>query len=73
VCVCLRGRGEVEREDAISHFCPIYPCSYSSSHTPIRPGLQAENDKWLHNPIKDDPVKGSNTEGTITFATAGTS
>ena len=29
------------------------------------------NDKWLHNPILDDPVVGSNTKGTISFATAG--
>ena len=34
-------------------------------------GNKTENDKWLHKVIKDDPVIGSNTEGTITFATAG--
>merc|ERR1711935_62872 len=34
-------------------------------------GSAAENNKWLHSPIKDDPVVGSNTDGTVTFATAG--
>ena len=33
-------------------------------------GTPAENAKWK-TPIKDDPVIGSNTEGTITYATAG--
>eukprot|EP00039_Didymoeca_costata_P004968 m.77291 g.77291 ORF g.77291 m.77291 type:complete len:204 (-) comp12614_c0_seq1:62-673(-) len=33
-------------------------------------GEPAENDKWKA-PIKDDPVKASNLEGTITYATAG--
>ena len=30
-----------------------------------------QNDKWLHSSIMDDSVKGSNTRGTISFATAG--
>jgi len=34
-------------------------------------GSAAENEKWLHNPINDDPVLASNTDGTVTFATAG--
>ena len=34
-------------------------------------GSSEQNEKWLHNPIKDDPIKGSNTRGTITFANAG--
>jgi len=34
-------------------------------------GSAAENKEWLHKSIKDDPVKGSNTKGTLTFATAG--
>merc|ERR1711892_797336 len=34
-------------------------------------GSSEQNEKWLHSPIKDDPVIGSNTRGTITFATAG--
>jgi len=34
-------------------------------------GSSAQNEKWLHNEIKDDPVVGSNTRGTISFATAG--
>ena len=34
-------------------------------------GNEAQNDKWLHNEIYDDPVKGTNTRGTISFATAG--
>lgn len=29
------------------------------------------NNQWLHKSIKDDPVKGSNTAGTITYADAG--
>lgn len=31
-------------------------------------GSQAENTKWLHSNIKDDPVKGSNIAGTVTYA-----
>ena len=34
-------------------------------------GNEAQNDKWLHNEIYDEPVKGTNTRGTISFATAG--
>jgi peptidyl-prolyl cis-trans isomerase A (cyclophilin A) len=34
-------------------------------------GNSEQNDKWLHSSIMDDPVKGSNTRGTISFATAG--
>eukprot|EP00037_Helgoeca_nana_P000078 m.20051 g.20051 ORF g.20051 m.20051 type:complete len:227 (+) comp10109_c0_seq1:29-709(+) len=36
-------------------------------------GSADQNQKWLHNSIKDDPVitAGSNTAGTITFADAG--
>jgi len=34
-------------------------------------GSSDQNEKWLHNEIKDDPVVGSNTRGTISFATAG--
>ena len=33
-------------------------------------GTPAENKKWS-TPIQDDPVVGSNTIGTITYATAG--
>ena len=33
-------------------------------------GTPAENQKWS-TPIKDDPVVGSNTAGTIVYATAG--
>ena len=29
------------------------------------------NEKWLHSIIRDDPVVGSNTRGTISFATDG--
>ena len=29
------------------------------------------NEKWLNNKIKDEPVIGSNTRGTISFATNG--
>jgi len=34
-------------------------------------GSEEQNDKWLHSPILDDPVVGSNTRGSISFATAG--
>jgi len=34
-------------------------------------GSSDQNEKWLHNEIKDDPVVGSNTRGTISFATGG--
>merc|ERR1711936_108629 len=34
-------------------------------------GNSTLNEKWLHNEITDDPVVGSNTRGTISFATAG--
>jgi peptidyl-prolyl cis-trans isomerase A (cyclophilin A) len=35
------------------------------------PGVPAEAAKWKENTINDDPVKQSNTEGMLTFATAG--
>ena len=35
------------------------------------PGVPAEAAKWKEKTIKDDPVKQSNTEGMLTFATAG--
>ncbi|MEK7794381.1 MAG: peptidylprolyl isomerase [Candidatus Hydrogenedentota bacterium] len=35
------------------------------------PGIPAEAAKWKAKTIKDDPVKQSNTEGMLTFATAG--
>merc|ERR1712032_1457296 len=34
-------------------------------------GSSDQNENWLHNEIKDDPVVGSNTRGTISYATAG--
>merc|ERR1719400_2911122 len=34
-------------------------------------GNSTLNEKWLHNEITDDPVVGSNTRGTISYATAG--
>merc|ERR1712008_31391 len=34
-------------------------------------GNPENNKKWLHNSILDDPVLGSNTRGTICFATDG--
>merc|ERR1711899_574205 len=34
-------------------------------------GNSSLNDKWLHSEIKDDPVVGSNTRGTISYATDG--
>merc|ERR1712233_167709 len=34
-------------------------------------GSSAQNEKWLHNEIKDDPVVGSNIRGTISYATGG--
>merc|ERR1712218_202920 len=34
-------------------------------------GNSSLNDKWLHTVIKDDPVVGSNTRGTISFAIDG--
>ena len=34
-------------------------------------GNRTLNDRWLNNPIKDDPVVGSNVKGTVTFADAG--
>ena len=34
-------------------------------------GSSEQNEKWLSSRIKDDPVIGSNTRGTITFASAG--
>ena len=34
-------------------------------------GNSSQNSKWLHSSIPDDPVLGSNTLGTISFATAG--
>lgn len=33
-------------------------------------GSKAENQKWLHKSIKDDPVVGSNTVGTLVYADA---
>merc|ERR1712088_555011 len=34
-------------------------------------GNSSLNEKWLHKEIKDDPVVGSNTRGTISYATDG--
>lgn len=34
-------------------------------------GNMEKNDAWLHSEIADDPVVGTNTRGTISFATAG--
>merc|ERR1719209_560200 len=34
-------------------------------------GNSTLNEKWLHSEITDDPVVGSNTRGTISYATAG--
>jgi cyclophilin family peptidyl-prolyl cis-trans isomerase len=34
-------------------------------------GSKAENQKWLHSSILDDPVKMSNTPGTLVYADAG--
>ena len=34
-------------------------------------GSKAENEQWLHKSIKDDPVVGSNTMATLTYADAG--
>ena len=34
-------------------------------------GNSSLNEKWLHSKIKDDPVVGSNTRGTISYATDG--
>ena len=34
-------------------------------------GDPTQNVRWRAQPIQDDPVRGSNTRGTITFATAG--
>lgn len=32
----------------------------------LSPGSSDQNEKWLHNEIKDDPVVGSNTRGAMT-------
>ena len=37
----------------------------------FHPGNSSMNEKWLNNKIKDEPVIGSNTRGTISFATNG--
>ena len=34
-------------------------------------GNSSENQQWLHNSIKDDPVIASNQRGTVTYADAG--
>ena len=34
-------------------------------------GNSSLNEKWLHSKIKDDPVVGSNTRATISYATDG--
>merc|ERR1712215_305568 len=52
-------------ESAFFRVVPNFVLQFGISGSPY------QNDKWLHNPIKDDPVLGSNTRGTISFATAG--
>lgn len=37
----------------------------------VHAARQTENEKWLHSEIPDDPVKMSNTPGTLVYADAG--
>lgn len=44
---------------------------YNLSRWRLYPGNSSMNEKWLDSVIKDDPVVGSNTRGTISYATDG--
>ena len=56
---CAFGNVLFQKVTSFIHFCIFHP------------GNSSMNEKWLNNKIKDEPVIGSNTRGTISFATNG--